>query len=133
MPPRRRELFEPKFLALPVESRLIDAEGLRGFDEAGCMFEHTPDVSLLELFQGDGRAGLGSEGCDWRVRGAGAQFGREIFGRDPIASSQNDGAFDGVAQFTQISGPGIEAEGRVGGLGEALEAPATLRGEVVQI
>jgi len=49
----------------------------------------------------------------------GGDFGGQMFFSDPVAQTQHKGVFDGIAQFTHISRPGICQQGLHGLRGEA--------------
>ncbi len=49
---------------------------------------------------------------------------------DDVAFAEDDGAFDDVAQFADVAGPGVALEGDEGGLGEVGDVAVMGGGEV---
>ena len=76
-------------------------------------------MEINELTPGADVAGIG---CDDVLA---AQLRRQIFQDNLVAFRHNDGAFDGVAQLSEIARPGVSADTGDSFVGKSIETPAT--------
>ena len=85
-------------LAFPPECRLIDTEDIGGLLQRRRAREHAPNVRLLQLFQ---RQRITRHGQPFSL----TERGSEHMRIDQEIVTENDGAFDRVAQLADIARP----------------------------
>src|ERR1019366_5123157 len=114
-----RDITRPAFavfLQLVVQSLLIDAENLGGAGPVVLRVGHRdPDQLALGLFQGradiEGDRGNGTQGTPRRFDGGPCQGLRQVLQADFAFPGEHHGAFQNIAEFANVTWPGVVLEG----------------------
>lgn len=91
------------FFPTAPEGGLVDTEDFGRLLKRSGRGEDSPDVPFFEFFKRDRVADLGA-----RI-GLG-EAGRQKLRADPLASAEDDGSLDDVAQLADVAWPGIFLE-----------------------
>ena len=106
----------PVLLPAAPEGGLIDSKDIGGFLQRFYRGKHTADMFFFDLLDGDWIS-------DFRRGFQGREFLRKVFGADLIRLAEDGGPLDHIAQFSDVSWPGIGLEDLYGITGKT-EEPA---------